>query len=199
MACFLLVSNLYTLPSTDIFQRTPDRRYDNSSNRGPRRHSPDRQRSSEGADSRSSTPRRKESGIFMLCRYIHLPHCFLFCPPIGTEFKRKDSDLNLWSVCSQPALALISKSFYCPHVLSSKHYLCLWNLYTSCHGVFLSLLATMKISLFLKISFLCSNFFSSNFILSLCLKNISILFPVCSFFWFFCGACPSFSLIYLRT
>lgn len=113
VACFLLVSNLYTLPSTDIFQRTPDRRYDNSSNRGPRRHSPDRQRSSEGADSRSSTPRRKESGIFMLCRYIHLPHCFLFCPPIGTEFKRKDSDLNLWSVCSQPALALISKSFYC--------------------------------------------------------------------------------------
>lgn len=42
-------------------KRTPDRRYDNSSNRGPRRHSPDRQRSSEGADSRSSTPRRKES------------------------------------------------------------------------------------------------------------------------------------------
>lgn len=113
VACFLLVSNLYTLPSTDIFQRTPDRRYDNSSNRGPRRHSPDRQRSSEGADSRSSTPRRKESGIFMLCRYIYLPHCFLFCPPIGTEFKRKDSDLNLWSVCSQPALALIGKSFYC--------------------------------------------------------------------------------------
>ncbi|XP_048778398.2 uncharacterized protein LOC125682058 isoform X3 [Ostrea edulis] len=42
-------------------KRTPDRRYDNNSNRSQRRHSPDRQRSSEGKDSRSSTPRRKES------------------------------------------------------------------------------------------------------------------------------------------
>ncbi|XP_062585537.1 zinc finger protein 638-like isoform X2 [Saccostrea cucullata] len=41
-------------------KRTPDRRNDNSSNRGPRRRSQERPRSSEGTDSRS-TPRRKES------------------------------------------------------------------------------------------------------------------------------------------
>lgn len=49
----------------------------------------------------------------------------------------------------------------------------------------------MKISLILKISFLCSNFFSSNFILSLCLKIFSILFPRLLFLLVLLG-CMSF-------
>ncbi|XP_061164509.1 uncharacterized protein LOC133173542 [Saccostrea echinata] len=86
-------------------KRTPDRRHDNSSNRGPRRRSQERERSSESTDSRS-TPRRKESGIFMLADRFICHTALSFIPMV---MSRGDSDLNFWSVCSLPAFALISK------------------------------------------------------------------------------------------